>query len=42
MLNATIVLVIVSSLVGLILTERAVRQIKKAADSPQTPHTVKG
>ena len=32
MLNATVVLVIVSSLVGLILTERAVRQIKKPAE----------
>ncbi|MCP4620121.1 MAG: cation:proton antiporter [Bradyrhizobium sp.] len=42
MLNATVVLVIVTSLVGLVLTERAVRQIKKAAESPQTPLTAKG
>jgi Kef-type K+ transport system membrane component KefB len=33
MLNATIVLVIVSALVGLILTEHAARQIKRAAES---------
>ena len=35
MLNATVVLVIVSSLVGLVLTERAARQIKETADPPR-------
>ncbi|WP_234683392.1 cation:proton antiporter [Bradyrhizobium monzae] len=38
MLNATIVLVIVSSLVGLILAERAARQIERAAPSPEAAH----
>ena len=37
MLNATIVLVIVSSLIGLILTERAARQIGQASEPAQTP-----
>lgn len=37
MLNATVVLVIVSSLVGLVLTERTTRQIKSADESPQAP-----
>jgi Kef-type K+ transport system membrane component KefB len=37
MLNATVVLVIVSALAGLILTERAIQQIEPAAEPPQVP-----
>jgi Kef-type K+ transport system membrane component KefB len=41
MLNATIVLVIVSSLTGLILTERAVKRLEKEAESSEGPERLR-
>ncbi|WP_445218544.1 cation:proton antiporter [Bradyrhizobium sp. Pa8] len=42
MLNATVVLVIVTSLVGLVLTERAARQMEQAAPAPGPAGTADG